>query len=879
MRFGFNVARGIGAILVSAAVAAACSAGGGGKNGPGGTGTGASSNTGGSPVINTGGTIGTIVGGGSGGSDGNPMLVTCSKTSDCDKSSVCVLTPSGGLCSPNGGTCTAAGNECVNDTYCCLSIDGCMIEGVTEPTCVSNATHPVNEMCKNSATVGLFSPDLQCEWTAPEAGDPFPTSIHVLTTPLVANLPTESGTAGEIVIVTSDGGADATLGGRIRILNGQTCKQIEVISAGMPVRDAATPAIADLDGDGKMEIVTRLNAAQGGNGGLVAFKFNGTKYDVMWTAPAAGDPGKQAWDGISIHDIDDDGKPEIIGRGGEVNNGQTGAVIAAANPAIFLISDPVVGDVDGDHKAELVANKVFRWSGKAWAEAYPGLGVTAATDAPAFYGFADFGTRSAAGKFDPTKKDGRAEVVGVGPIGGNEASGVVRIYTLEGEPLLNNVMPPGAKCSGGLALGERGGPPTIGDFDGDGMPELASAGAFAYRVFDLGCATAGNCKDAAKSILWESPTQDCTSGMTGSTIFDFEGDGTAEAIYADECFVRVYNGKTGEVLFSTYRNSATWWEQPIVADPDNSDRSKIIFGGAPLFNVYSQCGNPAAARNCEATGRVSAGCVDPLWAGVRCAANDECVSGSCVEGFCRCTTDAECGNTFMATVQNPNDQLSGLACHTPLAGTPGTGNVCRAEFGNITTIAEANKWFAGVKVYRDKLDRWASSRNLWNQHAYSITNINDDGSIPKTSEWKQNFQDPALNNYRQNRQGATSQDLADITGALDATTACTQTADGKVIFTGRVCNRGLRGIGSNMPAAFYLGEDRAMPLCQTETPAPVAKGGCQNIQCTIPKTDVPTGSTITMIVNDVGGGNRLVDECNYENNTAQVKVEKCEVVK
>ncbi len=42
---------------------------------------------------------------------------------------------------------------------------------------------------------------------------------------------------------------------------------------------------------------------------------------------------------------------------------------------------------------------------------------------------------------------------------------------------------------------------------------------------------------------------------------------------------------------------------------------------------------------------------------------------------------------------------------------------------------------------------------------------------------------------------------------------------------------------------------------------------------------MPTNSVITMIVNDVGGGNRLVDECNYENNVAQVTVEKCNVVK
>jgi hypothetical protein len=875
MRFGLSLARGFAAVLVSGAVVAACSAAGGGKDGPGGkSGGGANNGTGGSLIIPG-------EGGGTGGSigvndpmTGNPILTTCMKTADCTPGDVCVLTAMGGFCSPNGGTCTADGNECVNDSYCCMPIDGCMIEGISEPTCVSNATRPVNEMCKNSATVSLFSPDMQCSWTGPTAGDPFMDMIHVLTTPLVGNLPTESGTAAEIVIVTSNGTADASAGGRIRILNGQTCAQIEVIQAGPAIRDAATPALADLDADGGLEIVARVN-----DGGVVAFKFDGTSYQQMWVQPSAGPGGKSAWDGVSIHDLDDDGKPEIVGSSGVVLNGQTGAVIAAANPAIFLSSDPALGDVDGDGKVELVANKVFRWSGTAWAEAYPGLGATTLADSPAFYAFADFGTRTGANQFDATKTDGKAEVVGVGPTGGNEATGVVKIYTLEGDAVLNVSFPAHAlgECKSGQATGERGGPPTIGDFDGDGMPELASAGAFAYRVFDLGCD--GSCKDPTNKVLWESPTQDCSSAMTGSTIFDFEGDGSAEAVYSDECFTRVYDGKTGDVKFSTPRNSATWWEQPVVADPDNSDRSKIIFSGAPLFFGFSYCGNPQAARNCDAAGRNTGGCVDPLWAGVTCQQNDECASNNCVEGFCRCMTDAECGNTFLPMDSMPNEVLVGLACHPPVAGTPGTGNVCRAEFGNVTTFPVANKSFAGVFVYRDKLDRWASSRNLWNQHAYSITNVNDDGSIPKTSEWSQNYTDPALNNYRQNRQGATSQDLADITGALDATTACTQTEDGQVVFTGRICNRGLRGVGSNMPAAFYLGETRDMVLCQTQTPGPVAKGSCQNIQCTIPKTDVPTGSIIEMVVNDVGGGARLVDECDYENNVAQVKVEKCDVVK
>jgi len=866
-------------------VASACSAGKAGPGHKGGDGSGASS----TGATSNGGTI--VVGGGSGGTStvnpggggesANPVLQPCTATADCPAEEVCVLIGGNGLCSPQGPACTDGGGECINDTFCCLPVDGCTIDGVTDPICVSNGARPVNNECRTGYTVGLFSPDLQCEWTAPPVGDPYPTSIHVIPSPLVANLPTESGTAAEIVIVTTEGLEDAVSGGRIRILNGQTCEQIHVISEGPAVRDAATPAIADLDGDGGMEIVTRVNATSGASGGVIAFKWDGVKYGVMWQSTES-DAATQRWDGVSIHDINDDGKPEIIGRGGEVLDGLTGNSVAAANPAIFSNYEPVVADVDGDGTVELVANKVFSWNGSGWVESYPGLGIASAAQAPAFYGVADFGTRTGPGQFDVTQKDGRAEVVGVGPVGGQGATGTIRIYTLEGEALLNfdfpSTPPPGSKCTG-PDKGERGGPPTIGDFDGDGMPELASAGAYAYRVYDLGCATAGNCADASRSILWESPVQDCSSGVTGSTIFDFEGDGAVEAVYADECFVRVYDGKSGEVLFSTYRNSATWTEQPIVADPDNSDRSKIIFGTTPLFNAFYDCGRMSGAALCEETPEPGDGCIDPLWAGVRCATNDDCISQNCVEGYCRCTTNADCGNTYMELPpeMNYNDEhQSGLVCVPPKAGTPGSGNVCRAQFGKVEVVPTAKQWFAGVKVYRDKLDRWASSRPLWNQHVYSITNVNDDGTIPQTSAWAQNYSDPALNNLRQNRQGATSQDLADITGALDSATACVLTEDGQVQFTGRICNRGLRGIGSNMPAAFYIDEARMTPVCQTQTDGPVPVGECKNITCLIPETVVPDNSPVSMVVNDAGGGTRLVDECDYENNIAEVVVTKCE---
>ena len=40
---------------------------------------------------------------------------------------------------------------------------------------------------------------------------------------------------------------------------------------------------------------------------------------------------------------------------------------------------------------------------------------------------------------------------------------------------------------------------------------------------------------------------------------------------------------------------------------------------------------------------------------------------------------------------------------------------------------------AGFSVYRDKTNSWAPARSVWNQHAYSITNVNDDLTIPKTA--------------------------------------------------------------------------------------------------------------------------------------------------
>jgi peptidyl-tRNA hydrolase len=74
-------------------------------------------------------------------------------------------------------------------------------------------------------------------------------------------------------------------------------------------------------------------------------------------------------------------------------------------------------------------------------------------------------------------------------------------------------------------------------------------------------------------------TQDISSSATGSSVFDFQGDGANEVIYNDECFLHIYDGRTGsEQLMEGPRpnSTRTRHEYPVVADVDLDGNSEII---------------------------------------------------------------------------------------------------------------------------------------------------------------------------------------------------------------------------------------------------------------------------------------------------------------
>jgi hypothetical protein len=561
-------------------------------------------------------------------------------------------------------------------------------------------------------------PLVECEWAGPAASDSEPDSARVLAMPLVADLPNDSGGAGEIVVMSYNGldGSKDEPGkyGVIRILNGRTCALLETVGgASDPLRAAAAPALADLDNDGKIDIVARRN-----DNGLVAFRWDDGQHKFVkwWSADGDNILGVQAWDGPSIHDLDDDGFAEVLLRTA-VYDGRTGTVkwkggvfnAGFVNSPMYPFNGliPVVADLNGDQKPDLVADLFaagvtsLPWDQSHWV--MQGLPLQHA----GHFAVADFGTPGATeADFRWGALDGIAEIVAV-----DDAYGTVYLMTPDGQivvqaPTVDPTL-------------DRGGIPTVADFDGDGQPEIAVAGATKVRVFDPDCRPGGPKRDscAADWILWAQPIQDATSAQTASSAFDFDGDGKMELVFADECFLRIYDGSTGRVSYSMHRASGTWYEGPPVADVNHDGSADIVL-------------NSNGVVTCPSTGMAGVKYVDPTHPGVPCHDDSGCVSGTgCVSGYCRCANDGDCGA--------PD---TGLTCAPPIFGG---SNVCRATHPNSGGLG-------GVRVLGEKSGRWAGARAIWNQHAYAITNVLDDGKVPKTSAWQRNWTHKGFNNFRAN---------------------------------------------------------------------------------------------------------------------------------
>lgn len=104
----------------------------------------------------------------------------------------------------------------------------------------------------------------------------------------------------------------------------------------------------------------------------------------------------------------------------------------------------------------------------------------------------------------------------------------------------------------------------IGDLDGNGQLNVSFvSGRFLYAL------------DENFNQLWRKTVNEETSGYTGCTLFDFNGDGKTEVVYRDEQWLYILNGTTGAIETQVQCISRTSVDYPIVADVDADGSTEI----------------------------------------------------------------------------------------------------------------------------------------------------------------------------------------------------------------------------------------------------------------------------------------------------------------
>ena len=151
--------------------------------------------------------------------------------------------------------------------------------------------------------------------------------------------------------------------------------------------------VADVDGDGSVELICIAFVWEDSTGGSQVFVFSPDDLEILWRSDWAADQGYS----IAIGNVDADAALEIVTSGGYVYDGSSYGLQWRSDTAFARVSlhdDIHVGDIDGDGIDEVVGDDVYDAVGRRQRWELP-------VDAP--------DTRVAVG--DVVGDDGKAEVI------------------------------------------------------------------------------------------------------------------------------------------------------------------------------------------------------------------------------------------------------------------------------------------------------------------------------------------------------------------------------------------------------------------------------------------------------------------------------------
>jgi hypothetical protein len=183
--------------------------------------------------------------------------------------------------------------------------------------------------------------------------------------------------------------------------------------------------------------------------------------------------------------------------------------------------------------------------------------------------------------------------------------------------------------------------------------------------------------------------------------------------------------------------------------------------------------------------------------------------------------------------------------------------------GQAEIVVCHNSFGSAISVYGDASESWRPARAVWNQHAYDITNINDDLSVP--TDPVPGFADHnTWHSAQPSDLGAIGEDLS---GEILA--VCQdECADGTVYVTFRAANIAGEDLAEDIDLTLYAVIDGA----QSAVEGAVVSGGLASgwaseaVVVAVPADAVRDAESLLLRVDDDGTGTGLYAECSETNN-------------
>ncbi len=384
----------------------------------------------------------------------------------------------------------------------------------------------------------------------------------------------------------------------------------------------SSPAVADLDGDGKPEVI--------GNAYRYLFALDGETgllKNPSWRK-SIGD--NSAWPGVVTADVDGDGDLEIVIA--QFNGylhlfDHLGNKVWTRQPTTNELRGLSVYDLDNDGSMEIVVtggvySKVNTWVYEhtgALRAGWPQLSVSGS------YAYGVFNDNAAVGDLDG---DGRGEIVvpsDLQYICAYEANGSqIQAHSMYGagvkwggvetwESLDTELSQWGGSCKSGDGRAERyrlnfaHNPAVIADVNGDGIAEVIATGnvydcsfsGLKSRYTGLYIFNADRSRFNMDGFDWRTPPVDTGAPLNENdsvikivlpnpVVVDLDGDGLAEILFPsyDGRMHAFWLDKTehGNWPFSVYDPAEGFYRfasEPVVADLNNDGKAEVIFGSWP----------------------------------------------------------------------------------------------------------------------------------------------------------------------------------------------------------------------------------------------------------------------------------------------------------